>query len=477
MRYNNRFSLMESLDEKMDNLKRRIETNEGKNVCEQCGGMKEMKGYYDESSKMCECWKNGKKSKKYLDESEEEGLGAVSTKADSCVAHLKLASKEDADDAAVDFAENECMNACNENYKETIEYQNLSKQDKEMFDMKCMEVKGTSESSSSLPFKTLSDLNEARKRKLSQRQKDKIDVNNNNKIDSEDFKMLRKDKNGYKSKEEVDEDEMEEGNAFTKKLGTTKKGGKFTFNGKTYRDKSNYDIKENFEYHVQDKFGDIVKLNEEELIDLIEDIIVEDKVSNIKSMGKPKGLTTFEKAHKESGRENDDYIKSAAKKLGDYIKSGSKGKYDMNPKMFPQSNDQLGKMEKKAFKMTDELEDFNYEIAGQNFPYPDEIGYNEEWMEKLVKGHSTTGNAPGGNALKSDTNDRFDKIRKSNTLKKIKDQSYNRVSQPVFNEKPGSQKGKGLKLKTESVNDKEVTILNEEFDRIKNLFSYNRKTQ
>jgi hypothetical protein len=68
-------------------------------------------------------------------------------------------------------------------------------------------------------------------------------------------------------------------------------------------------------------------------------------------------------------------------------------------------------------------------------------------------------------------------MRKKNTLKKLKDQSYKRVSQPVFNEKPGTESGKGLNIKLESVEPKKVEKLNEEFDKIKNLFSYNRKTQ
>jgi hypothetical protein len=162
--------------------------------------------------------------------------------------------------------------------------------------------------------------------------------------------------------------------------------------------------------------------------------------------------------------------------MKDYLKDGSKGGYDMNPKMFPQGNGELGKMSKKAFQMTDDLEDFNYEIGGQQFPIPDEIGYDEKRMEKYFKGDSTTGNAPGGNALDSKANERFDKMRKKNTLKKIKDQSYKRVTQPVFNETSTDDKGK-LNLKLETMNERKINILNEEFDRMKELLGYNRKTQ
>jgi hypothetical protein len=296
-----------------------------------------------------------------------------------------------------------------------------------------------------------------------------LDKNKNNKIDSEDFKLLRK------SKKEVDE-EVEEGNKFTGMLAKSRKGDKFTLDGKTYTDTSDYDVNENIEYRITDNNGDFIKLNESELVNFIENIVNEQK-TKLKVIGKPKGLTTYEKAHKESGKENEEYFKSLNKKMKDYLKDGSKGKYDMNPKMFPMGNGELSKMDKKTFQMTDELENFNYEIGGQNFPVPDAIDYNEEWMEKLFKGDSMTGNAPGGNALDSKTNDRFNKMRKKNTLKKLKDQSYKRVPQPIFNEKTGSESGKGLNIKLESIEPKKVEKLNEEFDKIKNLFSYNRKTQ
>jgi hypothetical protein len=231
------------------------------------------------------------------------------------------------------------------------------------------------------------------------------------------------------------------------------------------------------------KIKESYKLTESELVSMIEKIVLEQKEkskkeNNIKGIGgSPRGLEVYKKAHKGSGKENEDYIKDVTKKMKDYLKDGSKGEYDMNPKTFPVGNGELGKMDKKAFQMTDDLEDFNYEIAGQNFPVPDAIEYNEEWMEKLYKGDSMTGNAPGGNALASKTNDRFDKMRKKNTLKKLKDQSYKRVPQPVFNEKTGTEKGKGVNVKLESTENKKLKLINEEFERMKSLISYNQKTQ
>ena len=53
------------------------------------------------------------------------------------------------------------------------------------------------------------------------------------------MKEVNEDENIYEI--ELDEDSMEEGNAFTKMLSKTKKGGKFNLGGKTYKDTSSYD--------------------------------------------------------------------------------------------------------------------------------------------------------------------------------------------------------------------------------------------
>lgn len=428
--------------------------NEGE-MCEQCGGMTNegecmecgsmYEGIYDKSGKF-----PPKQSFDYVQEEEEdiEGEDEIPSTPEACIGAAKDAIG--GDKVAKDFADRECKSAF-------IGLENNPSKKRELE----MELK-----------KIEKQLSEGKKLVGNQR---KLDRNKNNRIDAEDFKLLRKSKKT--SKRDVEEEEMEEGNAFTYGLSKTKKGGSFKLGNKTIKDTSDYDMKESVIYHITDNDGDIIKLTENEVVDLIEKIVNEQKTPGLKTIGKPKGLTTYEKAHKVSGKENQEYFKSFEKKMKDYLKDGSKGKFDMNPKMFPQGNGELGKMDKKAFKMTDELEDFNYEIAGQNFPVPDGIEYNEDWMEKLFKGDSMTGNAPGGNALESKTNDRFNKMRKKNTLKKLKDQSYKRVPQPVFNEKSGDAQGKGLNIKLESMENKKSQVLNEEFVRMKELFRYSRKTQ
>ena len=297
------------------------------------------------------------------------------------------------------------------------------------------------------------DYVESRQLKGNQR---KLDKNKNGKLDPEDFKLLRKGKH---------REETKEGKKFPDLTGDGKVTRKDILKGRGVK------LKESIEYRIKDSRGDIIRLSEDDMVDLIENIVNEQK-TKMKSLEKPRGVVTYEKAHRESGKENKDYL---GKKMKDYLKDGSKGKFDMNPEHFPMGNGELGKMDKKAFEISNEMEDFNYSLAGQNFLNPDGVQFDEKRMKKYYEGDPTTGNAPGGNALKSKSNKRFNELREKNTLNRLKDQSYKRVPQPVFDEKYYKE-GK-LNLKFETIDEKRINILNEEFDRMKDLFSYNRKTQ
>jgi hypothetical protein len=313
-------------------------------------------------------------------------------------------------------------------------------------------------------------LKEEIKEKLHGKQK-MLDKNKNNKIDSEDFKLLRK----KKSKSEVEE-EMEEGNEFSGTLSKAKEKGKkeFTVGGKTYP------VKESIEYIITDNRGEKLKLTENEMVDLIELIINEQKLKGLKTIGKPKGLTVYEKAHKGSGKENDDYLKSVNKKMKDYLKDGSKGEYSMEPKIFPMGNGQLAKMSKKAYVPSDAVKDYvdNFTAASlENLDY-DGIEPNDEWVSDLVKGSSRTGNNPKWvNAVETGVNDKRDKIRKDNLLGKAKRKAYNKAPQPIVTDKTGEDEGDKILRQLESLDSKNHKLVNEEFDRMKQLLSYNRKTQ
>jgi hypothetical protein len=273
--------------------------------------------------------------------------------------------------------------------------------------------------------------------------------------------FAKRSKKGWPGKGKVDVDEeMEEGNLFSGKRDEAIKAGKDNFNvdGKTYP------VKETL-YRLVDG-EDSALFTENEVIDIIEKIVNEEK-DNIKKGATPKGLGKYEKIHKDSGKENEDYLKSVAKKMIDYIKDGSKGKYETNPKHFPKGNGQLAKMDKKAYEIDEEGIDYNMEVSGLNIPDYDEIKPKKETIEKQIKGSSENGNNQDwANAENTGVNDKFAKYFENDQLAKWKDQSYKRVPSPVYDEVTENGKS-GKKSKA----------IKEEFDRIKSLMGYNQKTQ
>ena len=218
-----------------------------------------------------------------------------------------------------------------------------------------------------------------------------------------------------------------------------------------------------------------LKLSEEELVDLIESIVKED----LKTIGgKPRGLSEYERSHKGSGKENDDYIKSVTKKMKEYLKDGSKGEYTESPKHFPKSNGQIEKMETKKYTMSkdgDEFIDDYLRPSNLNLEY-DAIEPNEEWMKDNIEGSSKTGNNPEwANAEETDLGKKLNKRRKENKFAKLRRQAYNKAPQPVT-DKTGEEYGNGINIKLEST-EKETKVLNEEFTKIQHLMGYSRKTQ
>ena len=299
--------------------------------------------------------------------------------------------------------------------------------------------------------------------KMSKIQLDRMmDMDDMDDMDLEKFKP-RRDRDMEIDFEEIDEEEVEEGNEFSGELAKAREAGKktFTVDGKTYPVKETY-------YRIAGQGNTL--FTENEMVDIIEKIIKEDKLKDAKVATS----NVLKSSLNKSGKDQGDYIEMVTKKMKEYLKTGSKGKYEMNPKHFPVGNGELEEMDKMAFSLTNDNEDFNYEIAGLNIPVPDAIEFNDERMNKYYEGSSETGNAVGGNALESKANSRFNKLRKKETLDKLKKQSYKKSPQPVFNEKSGQEKGEGIKIKLESVEEKQVLS---EITKMKNLIGYNQKTQ
>jgi len=254
-----------------------------------------------------------------------------------------------------------------------------------------------------------------------------------------------------------------------------------------------------------------LQLTEDELIDLIEKIVVEQKVKDTDekdniSKKQPEGLKKTIKAQDGSKKENDNYAKEVVKKMKDYVKAGSKGEYTENPVDFPRSNYQMDK-DAKVMKynpseaVEEYIEAFSY--PGMTNLVYDEIKPDDKRIEKQLKGDSMFGNAVRdkdgkalGNVVPSEVGERFKKNYDENLYgaEQMK-ASYKRQSQPVEVEGESkvsgslkSKKGGGKKSSIakasnilnsldESKENKKEKLVNEEMSKMKNLISYNRKTQ
>jgi len=286
---------------------------------------------------------------------------------------------------------------------------------------------------------------------------------------------------------ELEEGETEEGNAFTGKLAQAKKDGKKSFEV----DGKEYDVT---------KVTESLMFTENELISLIEKMIKEEK--NSFKMKEPKGYTEYEKAHKKDKKENEDYLKSVAKKMTDYIKGASDegSKYEMKEtQKFPTENGGMKKGNRKKYTPSDAVDEYidAFSYPGQTNLVYDEIKPNDEWIEANLVGSSKTGNAQVdkdgnalGNVVPSKVGEKFYKNFKDNLYgQEQMNASYKRQPQPIDQAGEETERGtlkskKGKKTSQsvlnkldESIGEKKVVKLNEEFDRIQQLMGYKQKTQ
>ena len=249
-----------------------------------------------------------------------------------------------------------------------------------------------------------------------------------------------------------------------------------------WKGKGSAKVEESIQYSI--KFGENeLVLSENEMINMIEEIVLEEKKSNLKSPGKSKGMVEFDRVHKKDEDINKKANQESFKKMRDYVKAGSKGSFEENPKHFPKGNGQLAKMSKKAYTPSDAVDEYidNFAYGGGMLDlYTDEIGYNEDWLEKTIEGSAMTGNSPEyANAEDTGYGKKLNKRRKEGLYNKEKRQgSYNRVKQPVDVAGENTKSGKLNKMFKglgESTEKKE--ILSEEMVRMKELLSYNKNTQ
>jgi hypothetical protein len=317
------------------------------------------------------------------------------------------------------------------------------------------------------------------------------------KITGADFKKLRKTKESevskkYGGKYGMGEQETEEGNAFSGALADAKKSGKDSFEV----DGKKYSVKEN---------KGSLKLTENELIDMIEKIVMEQKVKDIDekeniSKKTPQGLKDTDRVLTQNKKVNDDHTKEVVKKMKEYLKDMTKADYNENPEDFPRSNYDIDKDEKvMKYNPSDAVEEYieAFSYPGMTNLVYDEIKPDDEKIDKYLKGDSTTGNAVTdkdgkalGNVTKSKVGDRFKKNYDENLYgAEQMNGSYKRVPQPVdvagektesgsLSSKKGSvAKANSILNKLESTENKKDKIVSEEMAKMKNLIGYNRKTQ
>jgi hypothetical protein len=309
-----------------------------------------------------------------------------------------------------------------------------------------------------------------------------IDRNKNNRIDSEDFKLLRrgnKSNNGHKELEEklygnqrnIDRNKNNRIDSEDFKL--LRRGNKSN---------NNESVVSMYELHLDESTGEKFIFNENDIINIIENIVLEEKKKSNKGA---KNITKT--AQSKSKSENDKYVKDVVKKMKDYLKDGSKGSFEMNPKHFPKGNGDLEKMDKMAYIPSDAAKEYIENFTGaalENIDY-DEIHPNEEWVEDNIIGSSRTGNNPKwANAVETEVGERRNNIRKNNLLAVAKRKAYQKDDQPVKIDRSGGEGGdvvdkllnkfSSKKTKNESVEDKKVIT---EIEKMKNLIGYIEKTQ
>ena len=255
-----------------------------------------------------------------------------------------------------------------------------------------------------------------------------------------------------------------------------------------------------------------LRLTETELIDMIESLVLEQKAKDTSeknniSKKEATGLKKTEKVLEKNKSEGDSYFKELVKKMTDYLKDSTKGKYEMDPENFPQSNYDMEKehneMKYHPSEAVEEyIEAFSY--PGMTNLVYDEIKPDDERIGKQLKGDSMNGNAVRdkegkalGNVVPSKVGERFKKNYDENLYgaEQMK-ASYKRQPQETI-EVEGNGKTKGsLKSKQqgadksssinkatkilntlESTENKKEKLVNEEMEKMKNLIGYNRKTQ
>lgn len=225
----------------------------------------------------------------------------------------------------------------------------------------------------------------------------------------------------------------------------------------------------------------VLVLKESEFIKVIENIVKESKndpfskpspkgqTGKETSPATVKGLTVTKKAQSGSGQEAKSYASEVGKKMKDYLS------FDGNDN--PEFPKPIGKGEKMVVKTNDEENEFIEDYRGegmQNLRYDHEPTERfKDRLKKSLEGDSTMGNSQDSpNVIKSDLGKKM--------VKQIKRSEEKREEQPYYRKDGDPVRPFKVKKDYVGVNESEESkssVLNEEIERIKNFYSYNKKTQ
>jgi len=304
----------------------------------------------------------------------------------------------------------------------------------------------------------------------------KLDKNHNGKIDGQDFKIMK----GQDSSDEEEcdecgggymEEEEEDGDDFEEMLRGRRRKHSYVDKGEETPDEMGEEKKccEKCGKEVCECGGGMyeskkkkLRLKESELANLIVKMVNESVP----------GLDAAKKSHSESGKENKANLAAVEKKIAGMLKFDGND----NPE-FPKA---IGKGEKIARKNTSAQEDeIKENFAGlENLDYdiePDEKF--KERLKKAIEGHTTMGNAPttektdvkpsNGAKLGEEPKDKDGNViptpeTAKGIEKQVKDRHKDKDNIELYNKHP-------IPVKTKSIN--------EEVEKMKKMFNYNKKTQ
>jgi hypothetical protein len=251
---------------------------------------------------------------------------------------------------------------------------------------------------------------------------DKLDVDNDGKIDASDLSALRK----GDRKEEEDEHCMECGDGYMEEGNTCEECGKeiCECGGGMYESS--------------------IKLNESELISLIAKIVNESFP----------GAEKYNSVHKDSGKENSDALSDVEQKIKNFLS------FDDNDN--PEFPNQIGGEVKARRADEDEADEVALNRGGGLEDLAYDIEPSEETKErhkKALTGHTTMGNShDAANVVPSKLGEKM--------IKKVKRKKEAIEAAPMYGKDPQP-----------STIVKESKMVSEEILRMKQMASYNKKTQ